>query len=105
MGAKAMITRPGQVKCPGCDTWTGEKDLWGQKAHMEEHHPNIIARRLEGHQEVPGLRLFGGEAGPGPLRPRLSRLWAATMKYVAFTVFAVVGLYTFLLMRAFMGMH
>jgi hypothetical protein len=35
------------TKCPGCDLELPEGDVRAQKEHMEEHHPEIIAERLE----------------------------------------------------------
>lgn len=34
-------------KCPGCDLELRTDNLQAQKGHMEEHHRNIVARRLE----------------------------------------------------------
>ncbi len=34
------------IKCPACNIKLPKKDLHAQIAHMEEHHPDVIAERL-----------------------------------------------------------
>lgn len=36
------------IECPGCDVRLPKDDLHAQIAHMEEHHPDVIAERLRG---------------------------------------------------------
>jgi len=35
------------IKCPGCDLMLPEDDLQAQVEHMDEFHPDIVAKRLE----------------------------------------------------------
>lgn len=37
----------GMIKCPGCEDRLPEDDLQAQREHMEQFHPEIIAKRLE----------------------------------------------------------
>lgn len=42
-----MPPTPKTIRCPGCGLELPEDDLIAQKEHMEKHHPEIIADRLE----------------------------------------------------------
>ena len=37
-----------KIKCPDpdCTVEIDEEDGWAQKAHMDRHHPEIVAQRL-----------------------------------------------------------
>ena len=35
------------IKCPGCDLMLPEDDTKAQVAHMDEFHPDIVAKRRE----------------------------------------------------------
>lgn len=35
------------IKCPGCNLRLPKHDTDAQVAHMDKHHPEIIARRLK----------------------------------------------------------
>lgn len=40
-----MVEECDPVKCPGCDLVLDGTDLNGQRRHMEEYHPEIVAER------------------------------------------------------------